>query len=854
MSKTLTCLVSTIAAFALCGSIALGQENQFYNSEFDDGLNGWGSYGSAGFTREVVQSGALSGTNSVLLDITNASAATSIGIYQVVPDLVQGQTYPFGFTAKADQEREMVVLIQLHKPEGPQWIDIFLTRVQLTTEPQKYALEYTHEDEGTADHPGWTATMYLMLKGAWWSMVGDNLNSKIWIDWVYFGAEPEFQDRTRAVDPTPADGSIYEDTWVNLNWLPGDFAVSHDLYLGENFDDVNDGLGDTFRGNKPSGNVVVGFPGFPYPDGLVPGTTYYWRVDEVNDADPNSPWKGDVWSFTVPSRTAYAPSPPDGERFVLTDAVLDWMGGLNSKLHTEHFGDNFDDISSSTAGVPQAVLTYTPGTLERNKTYYWRIDEFDGANTYTGDIWSFTTVPDVAITDADLVGWWTLDEGEGSTAVDWSGHDGHGTLIGGPQWVDGFQGTALEFSGSEQYVDCGDEAGAGVTADFTLAAWAQMTPGNAGQYMGIAGKLRNVGGYNGFGLVRHSSNVFRLWVSDGDTGGINGVASSDVTYTDADWHHITGVREGRSNILYVDGVRQTASNETDFVPSPDFFHIGRQYSHMDDRYFEGKIDDVRVYDKALTDAQIAELMRGDTKQAGSPVPDRDALVQIPDISSLSWSAGSTAASHDVYLGTGRDAVANADRNAPEFQGNQAGTSLSLAGLVEFGGGDYYWRIDEVEAGGAVNAGTIWKFTVPDYLIVDNFEDYDDIDPAPGELGANRIFDKWIDGFGTATNGAIVGHDLPPYAEQTIVHSGAQSMIYRYDNNLKTSEAILTLVSPRDWTEEGVAELSLWFQGDSANAVERLYVAVANATGPYAVMYHEDPDAVLADSWTQWVIP
>ena len=194
----------------------------------------------------------------------------------------------------------MVVLIQLYKPEGPSYNDIFLTQVQLTTDPQQYFLEYTHEDEGTLDHTGWSVNMYLMLKAQWWGMAGSDLNTKVWIDRVYFGAEPPFQERGQAVDPTPTDGALHEDTWVDLDWLAGDYAVSHDLYLGESFDDVNDGLGDTFRGNKPAGTVVVGFPGFPYPDGLVPGTTYYWRVDEVNDADPNSPWKGDVWSLTVP--------------------------------------------------------------------------------------------------------------------------------------------------------------------------------------------------------------------------------------------------------------------------------------------------------------------------------------------------------------------------------------------------------------------------------------------------------------------------------------------------------------------------------------------------------------------------
>ena len=116
--------------------------------------------------------------------------------------------------------------------------------------------------------------------------------------------------------PSPADGSINPATWVTLSWRAGDFAVSHNVYLGENFEDVNAGTGGTFRATLPlpttSYFVGLGLPGDPYPDGLVPGTTYYWRIDEVNEADPNSPWKGPVWSFLVPPRTAYNPNPADG--------------------------------------------------------------------------------------------------------------------------------------------------------------------------------------------------------------------------------------------------------------------------------------------------------------------------------------------------------------------------------------------------------------------------------------------------------------------------------------------------------------------------------------------------------------
>ncbi|GAG18428.1 unnamed protein product, partial [marine sediment metagenome] len=194
-----------------------------------------------------------------------------------------------------------------------------------------------------------------------------------------------------ASTPGPRDGELHEDTWVNLSWRPGDSAVSHDVYLGNNFDDVNAGAEGTFQGNQAETFIVVGFPGFAYPDGLVPGTTYYWRIDEVNDTEPNSPWKGDVWSFSIPPKTAYNPDPADGAESVDPDVQLSWTGGFGAKLHTVYFGDNFDDVNDGVVGLPQALTTYTPGPLKLAKTYYWRVDEFDIIETYKGDVWSFTT-------------------------------------------------------------------------------------------------------------------------------------------------------------------------------------------------------------------------------------------------------------------------------------------------------------------------------------------------------------------------------------------------------------------------------------------------------------------------------
>ncbi|MHC4206063.1 MAG: LamG domain-containing protein [Planctomycetota bacterium] len=198
-----------------------------------------------------------------------------------------------------------------------------------------------------------------------------------------------------ALGPNPANGSVLTDTWVSLSWRPGDFAVSHDVYMGDNFDDVNDGTrdSDVFRSNQGLGLefYIAGFAPYAYPDGLVPGTTYYWRIDEVNDAEPNSPWKGDVWSFSIPPKTAYFPDPTDGAEFVDLDVQLEWTAGFGAKVHYIVFGEDFDEVSNAATGIPNGTTNFSPGPLKLAKTYFWRVDESDGFETYKGEVWSFTT-------------------------------------------------------------------------------------------------------------------------------------------------------------------------------------------------------------------------------------------------------------------------------------------------------------------------------------------------------------------------------------------------------------------------------------------------------------------------------
>ena len=193
---------------------------------------------------------------------------------------------------------------------------------------------------------------------------------------------------TKAAGPSPADGAVLRETWTNLIWAPGAYATSHDVYFGENFTDVEAGTGDTFLGNQTLTDLTIGFPGFPYPEGLIPGTTYYWRIDEVDSANT---YKGDVWSFTIAPKNAFNPDPINGADSVDLDVELNWAPGFGAKFHTIYFGENFDDVNDAVTGTIAGQSEYKPDTLKLAKTYYWRVDEFEGPATHKGDVWSFTT-------------------------------------------------------------------------------------------------------------------------------------------------------------------------------------------------------------------------------------------------------------------------------------------------------------------------------------------------------------------------------------------------------------------------------------------------------------------------------
>jgi hypothetical protein len=210
-------------------------------------------------------------------------------------------------------------------------------------------------------------------------------------------------------------------------------------------------------------------------------------------------------------------------------------------------------------------------------------------------------------------------------------------------------------------------------------------------------------------------------------------------------------------------------------------------------------------------AFITSALNPEPALAWRPFPAGGMVVHVKKASKLTWLPGVTAASHDVYFGDNLEDV-NAGLGDTS-KGNQKATSYSPAGPLELGK-NYFWRIDEVQADGTTKyEGHVWSFTTAEFLSVDDFEDYNNYPPY-------RIFETWIDGWGSQTNGSIVGHSSPDFVagesfvETKIVHGDStQSVPYYYNNDMKYSEATMSLLgSDRDWTRYGVKALSLWFRG------------------------------------------
>ena len=492
--------------------------------------------------------------------------------------------------------------------------------------------------------------------------------------------------------------------------------------------------------------------------------------------------------------------PKDGATDVPFDALLSWSPGLYASTHDVYFGTSAADVEAATKTDPLGVLVspdqsasvYDPGPLTLGQTYYWRVDEVNAPSepgTFKGEIWSFTVEP-VAYAV------------EGVTVT--------------------YSGISLPGSGPENTIN-----GSGLNDDDQHSMeledmWLSL-PG--------AGPDQLVYEFD------RPYSLYEMWVWNSNIEGEPAIGFSlkDVTVEysldGTDW-----ILLGEEEFAQGAGADTYTANTT--VP---FDGVIAQYVRL-----------------TINSSWISPMQHGLSEvrflytplRARQPDPASEANDLPPELI-LSWRPGRHAAQHDVYMDTDEQAVI--DGTAPVVSVTEAAFDPGMLDL----GQTYYWRVDEVNEADAIGVweGDLWSFSTQEFLVVDDFESYTDYSP-------NRIFQTWIDGWGFSEDdffpdghdgngtGAQVGNMDPPWAEQTIVYTGNQSMPLTYNNVAPPfySETQRSFDEPQNWTLYGAGTLTVHFRGALDNT-GHLYAKINGVKVPY----NGDAADITKMIWQPWNI-
>jgi subtilisin family serine protease len=429
------------------------------------------------------------------------------------------------------------------------------------------------------------------------------------------------------------------------------------------------------------------------------------------------------------SKKAINPNPADDQTFVDPNAVLNWLPGKDALTHDVYFGTSFNEVNDADiydANVYMGnqdvnhwdVRNHDSNGLEPDTAFYWRIDEVGNSETTKGDVWAFRT--SVA---PGLVGWWKFDEGTGTIAYDSAG-DRNGT-VNGASWTTGQIEGALNFDGVNDYVWLPNNNPIWLPQnDFTASAWVNFNAdpvSTKNEY--IFGFdftwYQNHDGQAGVALMRYGTNgKAGFYVETTNTDEV--LPSNDILVKNR-WYHVVVVRQGTTQSIYLDGIlnasRSCSADPIKYSCScnDDKVNIGR-YSEScwsnPPHYLGGKIDDVRIYNQALSADEILQLYReGQSKKAINPNP-ADGQTFVDPNAVLNWLPGKDALTHDVYFGTSFNEVNDADiYDANVYMGNQDVNHWDANNFDSNGlepNTLFYWRIDEVGAGGTIK-GDVWGF-------------------------------------------------------------------------------------------------------------------------------------------------
>jgi len=509
--------------------------------------------------------------------------------------------------------------------------------------------------------------------------------------------------------------------------------------------------------------------------------------------------KSDLGEIGPKPTKAKNPVPANNAIDVVRDVTIAWTPGDFADKHDVYFGTNFNDVNDASRINPLGVLVsqnQVPNSysvaevLQWEQTYYWRVDEVNAPPDFTifkGGVWQFTVEPFVyPIAGANI----------NATA----------------------SSQFNENAGPEKTVN-----GSGIDADDLhstkeIDIWLSSMTGPQPTWIQYE-----------FDRVY---KLYQMWIWNHNTSiepilGF-GIKDATIEYSadGANWTTLGTTHEFARAPGTAGYAHNTTVDLSDVVAKYVKITANSNWGGVLPQY---GLSEVRLF-------YIPVLPR-------EPDPASGATDINVDNVTVSWRAGREAAKHNVYFSDSNQAVI--DGTAPVTTVTQASygpLSLDL-------GKTYYWRVDEVNEAEipATWQGDVWNFSAQEYLVVDDFEDYNDFEP-------DRIFDTWIDGWADPANGSQVGYAAPPFAEKTIVHGGKQSMPLSYDNTTASySEAAVNVANlqvGRDWTKYSIKTLTLYFYGDPNNSVtEKMYVKLNGSK----VTYDGEANNITRIGWQPWNI-
>lgn len=389
--------------------------------------------------------------------------------------------------------------------------------------------------------------------------------------------------------PANLAAAAVSQTQISLNWTASTDNIGVIGYLVERC-----------QGPGCTGFAQIATPvGTSYNDaGLTANTTYTYRV-RATDAAGNSSGYSNLSTTATPTPDAQPPTAPSnlGATAVSGSQInLSWTASTDNVGVTNYLIERCQSVNCNnfTQVATSAGTTYNDTGLASNTNYSYRARAADAAGNLSS--YSNTVTATTQATPSGLVAAYSFSEGAGTTVGDASGNGNIGTTANATWTTSGKYGSALMFNGTNARVNINDATVLHLATALTLEAWVNPSA--------VTNAWRDViyKGNDNFYLEATSQNN-QVPAAGGTFGGNDTGAYGTAALPLNTWTHLAETYDGSAIRLYVNGVEVSSLAQTGNVAaSTKQLQIGGDSDWG--QYFKGAIDEIRVYNVALTAAQI----------------------------------------------------------------------------------------------------------------------------------------------------------------------------------------------------------------------------------------------------------